>query len=95
MSKRALTALIDNRIAEHAASRVRARNSREHRLLACPFRQLAEKLFERVARGQAADECRLAACTPQKRNAAFRSLPNERGRRLFSSRCGLGGSVGS
>jgi hypothetical protein len=49
-----------------------ARFSGEHRLPACPFRQLAEKLFERSiplqrsgCRRQAADDSRLAACAPQ------------------------------
>ena len=47
MSKRALTALIDNRIAEHAASRVRARNSGEHRLRACTPQKFSDYTRER------------------------------------------------
>ncbi len=52
-----------------------ARLSGEHRPLACPFRQLAEKLFQHSkpkfpcktwdCRRQAADDYRLAACAPQ------------------------------
>src|SRR5438552_1198216 len=47
----------------------------EHRLPACPFRQLAEKVFGTISpirvlqrarwRRQAADDCTLAACAPQ------------------------------
>jgi len=54
--------------------------SGEHRLPACPFRQLAEKLFEHSLpkifatlsrRRQAADDCRLAACAPQNNSPHF------------------------
>src|SRR5207249_12188994 len=56
----------------------------EHRLPACSFRQLAEKLFRGVAlrvqrcRRQAADDCRLAACAPQKKSRTRASCRSPR-----------------
>ena len=56
----------------------------EHRLPACSFRQLAEKLFVVITIGsqrcrrQAADDCRLAACAPQKKSRMHESCRSAR-----------------
>src|SRR5262249_21765662 len=71
------------------------RDSGEHRLPACRFRQLAENLFghfksqiaaSRSGRRQAADDCRLAPCAPLTTNlrrapTSFRSPLSSRSSR--------------